>query len=180
MTFPALPFSKVHPPWDGKSVSSPALIQSVYQSGFQSAAHPPSVWKQTGAVLGHPVPLLVWDFLDAFPNAKVILTVRQADELWESLRELSPEVASAQTSPGVRGQQKMWLWGLPQDSAVKLDKRQFLRRYWQHNAKVIHGVPKSQLLVWDVHAQPKWEPLCSFLGKKVPNIPFVKPGVGEF
>jgi hypothetical protein len=35
--------------------------------------------------------------------------------------------------------------------AYKLTPRRAIRRMMEHNAKVIHGVPKHQLLVWDVH-----------------------------
>lgn len=42
--------------------------------------------------------------------------------------------------------------------------------YEQHNAAVIAGVPKENLLVFNV--KQGWEPLCKFLGKGVPQKPF--------
>ena len=42
--------------------------------------------------------------------------------------------------------------------------------YERHNAHVLETVPRNRLLVWNV--KDGWEPLCRFLGKPVPEIPF--------
>jgi len=42
--------------------------------------------------------------------------------------------------------------------------------YKKHNAYVQSVVPADRLLVWNV--KDKWEPLCTFLEKPVPSIPF--------
>ncbi len=57
----------------------------------------------------------------------------------------------------------------------ELSPRQVLRKYFEHNNKIIHGVPKHQLLVWDVYKQPEWRPLCDFLGLPVPATRFPTP-----
>ncbi len=41
-------------------------------------------------------------------------------------------------------------YGSPFES-YRLTRRRAIRRMLEHNAKIIHGVPKHQLLVWDVH-----------------------------
>ncbi len=81
---------------------------------------------------------------------------------------------------------KRWLWGMPRplpwfnSDLALLNKRAFVRWYLRHNSAVIHGVPKGQLLVWDVHKQPEWGPLCDFLGVPVPEVPFPTPSDTDF
>ncbi len=70
--------------------ASEEIIRTVHRYGFQNDSFPPSMWADVDAVMGHPVPLFVWDILEAFPNAKIILTVRQADALWDTLSVASP------------------------------------------------------------------------------------------
>ena len=41
--------------------------------------------------------------------------------------------------------------------------------YQEHNERVKNIVPKDRLLVWNV--KDGWEPLCTFLGKDVPDKP---------
>ena len=50
-----------------------------------------------------------------------------------------------------------------------------MRRYLEHNAKVIHGVPRGSLLVVDLFRNPTWQPLADFLGVPVPDAPFPTP-----
>jgi hypothetical protein len=41
--------------------------------------------------------------------------------------------------------------------------------YHEHNERVKKIVPKDRLLVWNV--KEGWEPLCTFLGKDIPDKP---------
>jgi hypothetical protein len=155
-----------------------ALIDSVMQHGFQNDSYPASMWANTDAVMGHPVPLFVWDFLEAFPNAKVILTVRQADALWDTISRISVVYAAKLADVSAKHLTHRLVWGM--ERSWRMYKRHFLRHYWQHNAKVIHGVPRAQLLVWDIHDEPSWKPLCDFLGVPTSSTPFPVPTSNEF
>jgi hypothetical protein len=44
------------------------------------------------------------------------------------------------------------------------------RTFNEWHEKVISKCPKEKLLVFDV--KEGWEPLCKFLGKPIPNVPF--------
>ena len=73
--FPAIPMGNKL----GQRKPVPArgtALEKLYAFGFQHPEYPPSVWSDVGLVAGHPVPLFVWDILEAFPKAKVVLTVR--------------------------------------------------------------------------------------------------------
>ena len=81
--------------------------------------------------MGHPVPLYTWDFLEAFPNAKVVLTVREVDAWVSTVRRLGswsaymPYGAGAVLTPAVLGRP----WG------SDVTTRQLVRKYLEHNAK---------------------------------------------
>lgn len=160
-----------------ETVACDSNADFLYRYGFQNESHPVSVWEGHDAVMGHPVPFFLYDYLEAFPNARVILTVRDGDELWDSMQRLSPVTGSLVSGSRDATLLKLWVWGMP--FAGNLNKRVFLRRYWKHNSKVMVGVPKAQLLVWDMFKDPSWESVCGFLGVPVPAEPFPTPSPNE-
>ncbi|HTL53033.1 MAG TPA: sulfotransferase [Planctomycetota bacterium] len=108
----------------------------------------------------------------AFPDALVLLSVRDSAEVWhESLdstilslmaRPLPPEV-KVTTPPGrmfeIFTKQKVW-----KDPAL------LKASYDRHNDHVRKTVPKGRLLEW--HAKEGWGPICKALKLPVPAIPF--------
>nr|XP_039273574.1 uncharacterized protein LOC120347597 [Styela clava] len=44
------------------------------------------------------------------------------------------------------------------------------KRYRDHNTSVLQRAPKDRLL--KMNLSDGWEPLCKFLGKPIPNVPF--------
>ena len=52
-----------------------------------------------------------------------------------------------------------------------------IRRFNEHNARVIAQVPKERLLVW--RAGDGWEPLCRALDLPVPDEPFPRANTRE-
>ncbi len=52
----------------------------------------------------------------------------------------------------------------------KTEKSDWLAFYEAEKQKVISLIPKNQLLLFDV--KEGWEPLCRFLGKEIPTVPF--------
>lgn len=119
----------------------------------------------------------VWrQLVDAFPEAKVLLSVRPEESWWKSYSQtiakffssskdlpLPPHIAAMaeaarelivrQTFDGRDG-----------------DKEHALAAFRKRIADVRAAVPSERLLVFDV-AQG-WEPLCAFLGVPVPDTPF--------
>lgn len=62
-----------------------------------------------------------------------------------------------------------FVWG-EDHLSKKADKAYAMKRYEDWNAKVKATVPKDRLLVFNV--KQGWAPLCEFLGKPVPDVPF--------
>ena len=112
-----------------------------------------------------------WRELSAFyPDAKVILTVRDADSWFDSVSEtiFSPKMQGSLAGSPVGAMMQGVIFdafgGRATDRAFMTDW--FTRR----NQTVIDSLPPDRLLVFS----PKqgWAPLCAFLGLPVPGVPF--------
>lgn len=126
------------------------------------------------------------ELIETYPDAKVLLSVRDADA-WEcSMREtiwgvlygdtLIEDLSSARTridpewSGYIELMKEMWLRsGLIRDAA-DTDPERMKSAMEQFNQEVQQTVPANRLLVWSV--SDGWEPLCQFLEVPVPNTPF--------
>jgi hypothetical protein len=110
------------------------------------------------------------ELADFYPEAKVILTVRDPDSWFESVSEtifsqqMQGSLAGTPTGAMMKGTVLDVFGDRVKDRAFMTDW--FARR----NQQVIDALPPERLLVFS----PKqgWEPLCSFLGVPVPNEPF--------
>ncbi|MET8690681.1 sulfotransferase family protein [Streptomyces sp. NPDC004732] len=116
--------------------------------------------------------------LQAFPDAKVVLTVRDADGWYESTyntlyqfvlknKETPPEEGTRQAR--VYRMTNVMTWeGLFKGRFS--DKDHAIEVYRRRNQEIIDAVPADNLLVYDV--QQGWEPLCAFLGADAPTTAF--------
>jgi hypothetical protein len=112
-----------------------------------------------------------------FPEARVILTVRDPDAWFDSVQAtIAPFVAARGThpSPHVNAIAEM----AHQTIVVpifnnRLTERDYATRVFrEHIAAVKAEIPAHRLLVFDLHEG--WRPLCHFLEAEVPDIPFPK------
>jgi len=105
-----------------------------------------------------------------YPDARVLLTVRDADKWFESTQAsvFSPQVRERiRNSPMLELVQKI-IWN---DFGDGIDDREFMTaKFRQHTEEVRRGVPSDRLLEFDV--RQGWQPLCEFLGVPVPDKPF--------
>lgn len=113
----------------------------------------------------------------AFPAAKVILSLRDADSWYESIMntiwKVSDMIRKAD-APESRERTNM-VFELIWDGQFQRrldDKAYVISVFEKHNQTVIDSVPKEKLLVY--RPGDGWEPLCSFLGCPVPSTPYPK------
>jgi len=125
-------------------------------------------------------------FLQKYPDAKVILTVRNPESWYKSfgdtiIKKSKPTFSEIVTT----------MFRLPFDKGLRQrlnvlkfagtymplffpngfsDKEGALKFFNDWNQSVIDFVPKEKLLVYDV--KEGWDPLCKFLGVSIPQIPF--------
>jgi Sulfotransferase domain len=109
----------------------------------------------------------------AFPDAKVLLNVRDPDQWYDSMVETIWAI------------QKVFPWWMPREihkihddilwnsrfGGEFTNRAKAIAAYEAHLEDVRRNVPPGRLLEYDV--KEGWKPLCDFLGKPVPaNVPF--------
>ena len=127
------------------------------------------------------------ELMEAFPEAPVILTVRDPERWYESVRstiygihKLSAGPAPVRLAfvlagflaPAVTGIARLadrTLWDGAFDGRFE-DRRHAIETFRRHNEEVCRQVPPERLLVYDV--REGWGPLCDFLGIEAPEGPF--------
>jgi len=129
-----------------------------------------AVFKNYASTVDYPGCTFWRQLAEKYPQAKVLLSVRDADQWFESTQATIFSPASIQrlgASPmGEFARRTVW-------SAFgdRIHDRDFMvEAFKRHNAEVERAIPKDRLLVYEV-AQG-WEPLCKFLDIPVPNTPF--------
>ncbi len=138
------------------------------------------------ATVDWPGAFFYQELTEAYPEAKVLLSVRDSqawarsmqDTIWGAMagdtmmHDLA--VARARIEPGWRQymdlMKEMWarsgLLGASQDG---LDQSALAAAFERYNEQVRQDVPPERLLVWS--PADGWEPLCGFLGVPVPPAP---------
>jgi len=143
------------------------------------------------AVMDNPAADIYLDFFQKFPNAKVILTVRdtpqQFAKSWKVLYESVVQVTEREFSLNFPSFFQ-WIpdfWYLKRmrcmmgTTHLRLPACHLLKhwdqypegwieeQYTRHNQHVLDHIPADQLLVFNV--KEGWEPLCKFLDKPIPE-----------
>ena len=136
-----------------------------------------------GAVTDSPCICFAEELINAYPDAKVVLVERDVDAWYPSFEGLINEYylpihrILQYLDPQLIGPQaRMWAY-------VFKDRKGFYRagnkKELQQNAKTIYKehyehvrrvCPKERLLEFDL--KEGWDPLCAFLGKEKPAVPF--------
>jgi hypothetical protein len=115
---------------------------------------------------------------EAYPQAKVILTVRSPESWWKSARATIIAIGKAPPAwaraliPPIRRNVEMangTIWRRVFDCR-QFDEDHAKRVFEEHNRAVVAELPPERLLVYEV--REGWGPLCAFLGKPVPDAPF--------
>ncbi|MEU3098709.1 sulfotransferase family protein [Streptomyces sp. NPDC006967] len=115
---------------------------------------------------------------EAFPDARLILTVRDAESWYRSTHDTLYQFA-------LRSMENPPEPGSPQAALFRVtstmiwdglfggrfsDKDHAIEVYHRHNEEVVRTLGADNVLVYDV--QQGWEPLCAFLGTDVPREEF--------
>lgn len=106
------------------------------------------------------------ELMKVYPEAKVLLTVRDPDKWYESARNTIYATGNIpDPPPGKRIVDKL-VWEQTFDG--NFEERQYaIEVFSKHNEGVKKHVPPERLLVYEVKVG--WEPLCEFLGAVVPR-----------
>lgn len=142
------------------------------------------------AVSDHPCLTFTDELLEAYPEAKVILTVRDNVDVWhESVMATIWPFVELLILDDVSLWRRVWRKFLNPDPFARMTKLFHLnphgmydefptrgKQFYEiHNEKIRKTVPKERLLEYNV--KQGWGPLCAFLGYEVPEWEF--PRVNE-
>jgi hypothetical protein len=127
------------------------------------------------ATVDWPGSLYYRELMVAYPAAKVILTVRDADTWYDSVANTLYSLKTATDSQrAARGGREPVLYANRIWDALFggrfADREHTIEVYRRHNAEVARTVPADRLLVYQV--SEGWPPLCEFLDLPVPPGPF--------
>ncbi|RAK99300.1 sulfotransferase family protein [Aspergillus ibericus CBS 121593] len=138
------------------------------------------------AIIDTASALFTVEILQAYPEAKVILNTRRDIDAWHrsALRTL---VAEGEEQWGVWfwamwTAELFWLWrlyvtfgypGLFRGRTAREGLERYGKRVYREHGWMVRGLVEGErLLEWNV--EDGWGPLCEFLGKEVPDVPFPK------
>ena len=126
------------------------------------------------------------ELIDVYPDAKVLLSVRNADAWERSMRDTIWSTlysdtligklsdARAEVDSGWRGftdlMKDMWRQSGLIDNGAETDSESMKQAMERFNEEVQRTVPADRLLVWS--PSDGWDPLCEFLELPVPDTPF--------
>jgi len=140
-----------------------------------------------GVAVDWPACSFYEEIMEAFPEAPVILTVRDPIPWYESTRSTIHELRRLTTGPlpvraafalagsfvpGVAGAVRLadrLVWEDTFEGRFG-DRAHAMEVFERHNEAVRQRVPPERLLVFDV--REGWAPLCDFFGVEVPDEPF--------
>ncbi|MBS0472693.1 MAG: sulfotransferase family protein [Proteobacteria bacterium] len=108
------------------------------------------------------------ELAEAYPDAKVILSLRDAKSWYKSVTNTILPAMQKNNGrlPGVFGPLKIGQKTFNDD----FSEANMIAVYERHNEEVKRVIPKERLLVFE--AKDGWGPLCKFLGVPVPAEPY--------
>ncbi len=156
----------------------------LWQQALEGEARWPEIFAGYQSTVDWPGGYFFRELAEFYPQAKVLLSVRDADAWEKSVRETVWAVrngdslmrllsdAQALVNPKWSGFVQMidaLLWqGEGTFAAGHERPAQLTERMLRHNEEVKAAIPAERLLVWNV--AEGWEPLCEFLELPVPGV----------
>ena len=121
------------------------------------------------AVTDLPAAYFYDELLEAYPETKCILTIRDETDWWKSIEayfnKTYPAKSLEEDFLGCR--ERNYIYG-----STTAYEFLYRKKYREHNERVISKVPSHQLLVMNIIAGDGWETLCPFLDVPTPSVPF--------
>jgi len=154
-----------------------------------------SMYKDVDAVTDLPPAFWFEEIYETFPDAKVILSLRDNEDIW--LQSWVKQLEILHTLGGLLNRVLLkWPATIVELMRGKDTFSEFLdltitaaygslnwksttlfkKKYREHNERVQAVIPKEKLLIYNV--KQGWKPLCEFLGCEVPKVEFPSENMG--
>ena len=139
------------------------LFEQIF-SGYEATVDFPSVY-------------FYRELLEYYPDAKVILTLRDSNSWYESFSDTVMEANKSLRYKIARLVHGHAIYQLMKKTFVGMlgtnlsDRQHIIKVFEHHNADVLKHVPAERLLIY--HVEQGWKPLCDFLNIPMPeDLPF--------
>ena len=140
--------------------------------------HKPMDWEALfsnySATVDAPAAFFYREIFEAFPDAKVLLNLRDPESWYQSYMTLRGAMQDLAPHRHANPRLDMWLKVVEaiheHSVSADADRDRCIAAFNAHNRRVQEDIPKDRLLVFRV--QEGWAPLCKFLGCEVPDEPF--------
>lgn len=161
-------------------VKNPGFEEPWYRAAMGGQVDWDEIFRGYRSTVDWPSAHFYGELAEYYPDAKIILTVRDVSRWIEScektifpaLRRSLSELDTTRQNRGRMARKVVFEQALGGNID---DPAQLTRLFESHIEKVKRTIPPERLLVYEV-AQG-WEPLCAFLGAPMPDAPF--PRVNE-
>lgn len=134
-----------------------------------------------GAITDNPAVLFWEELAHAYPEAKIVVVERDVDKWLPSIGLLLDGVQNPFARYVLRFTDPQWfgrisnlgatwigaLFGSTNPQQAKQNARGAYAAYY---SRIYAGVPEERMIQYKLGSG--WEPLCSFLGKEIPDVPF--------
>ncbi len=157
-------------------IERPDHIQMWHRLAFGGSIDWDLLFKDFNSVVDWPAARYWRELAEHFPDARVILSLRDPEAWYRSVTETIYQglrmPVTDRLPPSRRRQMEMARKIVLEDTFDGRfeDKAHAIEVYNRHNQQVQRAIPSPRLLVFD--AKQGWEPLCRFLGVAVPDEPF--------
>jgi hypothetical protein len=122
------------------------------------------------------------ELADRYPSAKVVLTVRDPHQWYQSARATAfryLDEPPPKNDPTAGAQWKLVRKMILEQTfgGSTADEELAIAVFERHNEEVKRAIPDERLLVYEV--SQGWKPLCGFLGVPIPDEPFPRVNMTE-
>jgi len=132
-----------------------------------------AIFQGYNAAVDWPAAAFWRELAAAYPEAKVILTTRDAERWCQSYSDTIAKVMSAadQVPPQLQAWLTMSTGAIARNGInANMSPDNLVKAFEHHAAAVRQSIPAHRLLVYEV--KDGWRPLCAFLGVPEPATPF--------
>ncbi len=159
-------------------IKRPSHINMWHQIGQGQAVPWEKLFHNFQATVDYPASVFYRELVAAYPDAKVVHTVRDPERWYDSTAETIYTIANGFPAWVLKlfpwlGRffdfQNQLVWQKIFDGRFS-DRAHAIQCFHEHTEAVKRHVPPDKLLIFQV--KEGWEPLCTFLDVPVPAVPF--------
>lgn len=150
-------------------LANPEHVDFWHQATFGAEVDWIKFFEGYGAGVDFPVSSFWQELSVVFPEALILLSIRPADEWWESASKTIFAPRNEKQGKLAELSTELSRQRFPIQEIIH-DKEASMKLYEERNSAIIANAPAERLVIWEVG--DGWKPLCDALHVPEPEIPF--------